>query len=69
MADTGVLIIDDPRCMGSQERKELERQIMDHETPYRYCIADEKEKNTQQSVDKAIYQLEMLFTKCGLPVP
>lgn len=42
MADTGVLIIDDPRCMGSQERKELERQIMDHETPYRYYVADEK---------------------------
>lgn len=36
MADTGVLLIDDPRCMGSEERKELERQIMDHETPYRY---------------------------------
>ncbi|CEP09388.1 hypothetical protein [Parasitella parasitica] len=36
--DTGVLIIDDPRCMGSEARKELERQIMDHETPYRDAV-------------------------------
>ncbi|KAF1806014.1 HAD-like domain-containing protein [Mucor lusitanicus] len=38
LEDTGVLIIDDPRCMGSEERKELERQIMDHETPYRDAV-------------------------------
>lgn len=33
--DTGVLIIDDPRCMGAETRQKLEHQIMDHDITYR----------------------------------
>ncbi|KAI9480647.1 MAG: HAD-like domain-containing protein [Benjaminiella poitrasii] len=38
LEDTGVLIIDDPRCMGTEKRKMLERKIMDHEIAYRDAV-------------------------------
>lgn len=35
LIDTGVLLIDDERCMGQEKRKQLEHQIMDGKIAYR----------------------------------
>ncbi|CAO3655369.1 unnamed protein product [Mucor hiemalis] len=38
LEDTGVLLIDDERCMGPESRKKLEHQIMDGKIAYREAI-------------------------------
>ncbi|KAI8977059.1 HAD-like domain-containing protein [Mycotypha africana] len=38
MEDTGVLLIDDPRCMGTEKRKHLEEKILNHEIAYRDAV-------------------------------